>query len=323
MNLTDIFSRFKFWRSNYNDGEYRKSLTDPIDPNDEYDQNFQRLQNYVNNEMAPQGLNGAFGSFDYMSWISMVEKSKDDRIALYREMEQNAYVGEALDEIVYSAYNEDEEGKPTILKIHNQNLAANANIRDNLIKEYEHIMYNVLDYKKNFFRWFREFVLMGEFALEKIIDDEDGLIMDNGITAVRQLLAEEFVAKYHPNGELDTFVIRNMWNNDTRLLADATQISYMDSGKYDYMEGVYPSYAQRYVATGPNILRLPKSFIDNAKKPYKQLDSLEDANIINKLARAPARLVFNVSVGNLPKNKSEQYLQKLINKYRKKLTYHF
>jgi len=61
--------------------------------------------------------------------------------------------------------------------------------------------------------------------------------------------------------------------------------------------------------------------MEAARKPYKQLDALEDAVVIYRMSRAPERLVFNVATGNLPKSKAEQYLQKLINKFRKKLTY--
>jgi hypothetical protein len=320
--LSDFFGRFRFFRSNFNEPKDERvhSVTDPIDPED-YDVNFQKLQDYVRDEMSDGMNNGAFGSFDYMSWISMVEKSKDDRISLYREMEQNAYVSEGLDEIVYSAYNEDEMGEPLTLKIKNKNLAVNENIRENLRREFEHVMKNVIDYKKNFLKWFREFVLMGEYGVEAIIDEDDGDIRKNGVKKVKFLHSEEFVCKYLPDGTLDAFIIRNMWNQNSRVLADTTQVAYTDSGKYDFIEGVYPSYAQRYVTAGPNVLRLPKSFIHDARKPYKQLDALEDSLVIGRLSRAPNRLVFNIATGNLPKNKAEQYLTKIINKYRKKLTY--
>ena len=321
--ISDLWRRFRYFRSNFGEpkNERPSSVTDPIDPIDQYDVNFQNLQQYVANELQDGMAGGSFGAFDYMSWIAMVEKSKDDRIMLYREMEQNAYVSEALDEIVFSAYNEDENGEPILLKIKNESLAANDNIRDNLMGEFNHVIKNVIDYKRNFYKWFREFSLMGEIGLEKLIDDDEGVIRKTGIKKVKMLLSEEYVTKHLPNGDLDAFIIRNLWNKETRVIADISQFSYIDSGKYDFIEGVYPSYAQRFVTAGPNILRLPKSFIHEARKPYKQLDSLEDSMVIARLSRAPERFIFNVSTGNLPKNKAEQYLQKIINKYRKKLTY--
>lgn len=48
---------------------------------------------------------------------------------------------------------------------------------------------------------------------------------------------------------------------------------------------------------------------------------LEDAAVIYRLSRAPERRVFYIDVGNLPKNKAEQYLKDIMNRYRNKLVY--
>ena len=43
--------------------------------------------------------------------------------------------------------------------------------------------------------------------------------------------------------------------------------------------------------------------------------------VVYRIARAPERRVFYVDVGNLPKNKAEEYMKSLMNRYRNKLTY--
>jgi hypothetical protein len=48
---------------------------------------------------------------------------------------------------------------------------------------------------------------------------------------------------------------------------------------------------------------------------------VEDAVVIYRLSRAPERRVFYIDVGNLPKNKAEQYLKDIMNRYRNKLVY--
>ena len=48
---------------------------------------------------------------------------------------------------------------------------------------------------------------------------------------------------------------------------------------------------------------------------------IEDSVVIYRISRAPERRVFYVDVGNLPKNKAEQYLKGLMNQYRNKLVY--
>ena len=43
--------------------------------------------------------------------------------------------------------------------------------------------------------------------------------------------------------------------------------------------------------------------------------------VIYRLSRAPERRIFYIDVGNLPKNKAEQYLREVMGRYRNKLVY--
>jgi len=62
-------------------------------------------------------------------------------------------------------------------------------------------------------------------------------------------------------------------------------------------------------------------FLENARRPYRQLSLIEDAIVIYRLVRAPERLVFNVDVGNMAPPKAEAYLRKLIQNYWSKKTF--
>ena len=48
---------------------------------------------------------------------------------------------------------------------------------------------------------------------------------------------------------------------------------------------------------------------------------LEDALIIHRIVRAPEKLVFNIDVGNMTKSKSDEYMKKIIQKYKQKKVY--
>ncbi len=61
--------------------------------------------------------------------------------------------------------------------------------------------------------------------------------------------------------------------------------------------------------------------LHKAIRPLNQLRMIEDSVVIYRISRAPERRVFYVDVGNLPKNKAEQYLKGLMNQYRNKLVY--
>ena len=62
-------------------------------------------------------------------------------------------------------------------------------------------------------------------------------------------------------------------------------------------------------------------FLENARRPYRQLSLIEDAIVIYRLVRAPERLVFNIDVGNMSPPKAEAYLKKLIQNYWSRKTF--
>ena len=84
---------------------------------------------------------------------------------------------------------------------------------------------------------------------------------------------------------------------------DQSQITYINSGVYNETKNFC----------------IP--FLENARRPYRQLSLIEDAIVIYRLVRAPERLVFNVDVGNMAPPKAEAYLKKLIQQYWSRKTF--
>jgi len=62
-------------------------------------------------------------------------------------------------------------------------------------------------------------------------------------------------------------------------------------------------------------------YLQKAVRPLNLLRQIEDAVAIYRISRAPERRVFYVDVGNLPKQKAEQYLREIMNRYRNKTIY--
>ena len=64
------------------------------------------------------------------------------------------------------------------------------------------------------------------------------------------------------------------------------------------------------------------SYLQKAIKPLNQLRMVEDATVIlSSFACARTKKFFYVDVGSLPKNKAEQYVAQLMNRYRNKMVY--
>ena len=62
-------------------------------------------------------------------------------------------------------------------------------------------------------------------------------------------------------------------------------------------------------------------YLQKAIRPLNMLRQIEDAVVIYRMSRAPERRIFYIDVGNLPKQKAEQYVNSLMNRYRNKITY--
>jgi hypothetical protein len=67
--------------------------------------------------------------------------------------------------------------------------------------------------------------------------------------------------------------------------------------------------------------RIVLSHLHKAIKPLNQLRILEDASVIYRISRAPERRIFYIDVGNLPKQKAEQYLRDMMAKHKNRLVY--
>lgn len=62
-------------------------------------------------------------------------------------------------------------------------------------------------------------------------------------------------------------------------------------------------------------------FLDNCKIAFNQLKLLETSVIIYRLVRAPERFVFKIDVGNMPKDKALQYVNKIKQQMNRKQSY--
>ena len=63
------------------------------------------------------------------------------------------------------------------------------------------------------------------------------------------------------------------------------------------------------------------SYLHKAIKPLNQLTSLSDSLVVYRVSRAPERRIFYIDVGNLPKQKADQYVKDQMTKFKNKVVY--
>jgi len=69
--------------------------------------------------------------------------------------------------------------------------------------------------------------------------------------------------------------------------------------------------------TDANYLPYGRSFIEPARKTYKQYVLMKDAMLLHRITRAPEKRVFTVNVGNIPPHEVDGYMQKMMQKMKK------
>ena len=66
--------------------------------------------------------------------------------------------------------------------------------------------------------------------------------------------------------------------------------------------------------TDTNFLPYGRSYIEPARKLFKQYTLMEDAMLIHRIARAPEKRIYYINVGNIPPAEVENFMQKTISK---------
>jgi hypothetical protein len=100
-------------------------------------------------------------------------------------------------------------------------------------------------------------------------------------------------------------------------LASSQDPNYMPKSNKKVVEFDNYEIAHFRLISDTNYLPYGRSFIEPARKIFKQLTLMEDAMLIHRIMRAPEKRTFYVNVGQIPPNEVEQFMQKTINTMKK------
>lgn len=253
----------------------------------------------------------AVSSSYYSQMIYSQTADKAKAIKEYREMANFPEVADALDDITDEAISPDDNGEICYLDVDNDKISKNKNIMLNLQKEFDYIIEDVLDFDNNAFNLFRKFYVEAELYGELVINPKQP---KEGVKKVVLLAPETMIVEYDEFDSIKNFKqkIEGGIKTNTHMTHDGViefknnEIAYINSGIYN--------------KTQDNI-KIIVGYLDRAKVAYRQLKWMEDALVIYRIVRAPERRVFTIDVGNLPKNKAEEYMRNIINRYKQRKMY--
>jgi hypothetical protein len=276
---------------------------------------------------APQNDDGAItvsgnalgGFYNTILDMEGSAKSESELITKYRAMAQQPEITQAIDDIVNEAISIDTDDSVVEISLGETDLPDK--VKESITEEFSNIL-GLFDFSNNAYDMFHKFYVDGRLNYHIIIDDEN---LKKGVIELRYVDPRKLklIREVDNKGKdkwsgAPTKKIKNEYYmySDTGF-SGATTTSGSASGFKISKDSV--ARVTSGLMNENNSLVL--SHIHPAIKPLNQLRMLEDATVIYTLTRAPERRIFYIDVGNLPKNKAEQYLRDMMTRHKNKLQY--
>lgn len=244
------------------------------------------------------------GTGDYRKYVNYEEASKGTKLRIYRQMSEYPEIFYALDILANEIVNKDVKTKDILdFKIINKELANNINIKDNIRREWDYVVHDLMNFNKDGWEVVKNFLITGEIFYEKIVNPDK---KHEGLKATRRLLPDTTYVTYNEHGEIDHFQVGNIASGKKFVIPKA-EIAYARFGEMSYNQD-----------TGE---RIALGYLERVKKVWRQLQLLEEAVIIYRVVRAPERRVWKIATGNMPQRQALQYIEKIKMEYRQRKVY--
>tara|TARA_Y100000310_G_scaffold334620_1_gene414805 strand:+ start:651 stop:2165 length:1515 start_codon:yes stop_codon:yes gene_type:complete len=247
-------------------------------------------------------------------------KSEVGFINHYRTMILQPEVEQAVEDVCNDAIVFDEYRTP--VKLVMDHYEQSDNVKKKIYEEFDTVL-SLLDFNNKAYDIFKKWYIDGRLYYHIITDNQNG---NKGITEVRPIDPTK-IRKIRE-------VVKEKNKDGIEVIKDVKEFYMYDQTMHKTGSAyTYGSYDQKGVKVSPDaICYVNSGLLDGSRKrvighlhkaikPLNQLRMIEDAVVIYRISRAPERRIFYVDVGNLPKNKAEQYLKDIMNRYRNKLVY--
>jgi len=215
----------------------------------------------------------------------------------YDVMDNDAIIASALDIIADECSLKNEMGE--VLQIRSSD--------EDIQKILYNLFYDVLNIEFNLWSWTRQMCKYGDFFLKLEIAEKFGVYNVLPYTAYHMERQEGWDKdnpmsvrfKYSPDGYVGggygQFSIPHQFSPDTTGI-------YFDNYEIAHFR----------LLTDVNYLPYGRSYIEPARKLYKQYSLMEDAMLIHRISRAPEKRIFYINVGSIPPNEVENFMKKTI-----------
>ncbi len=238
-------------------------------------------------------------------------------IQRYRGLALFPEVDNAIEDICNEAIVMGSDRKP--VKVGLGSVKLSETIKNKMQAEFDYVL-RLMDFHKKAYEIFRRWYVDSKLYYQIIIDESDPIkgiqelrpidptkikrirkVIRDKTTSGKQISTVKKIEEYYvyTNTEKDSAYPTS--NSGMNITKDS--IAYANSGLVD-------ANSKRVVG-----------YLQKAIRPVNMLRQIEDAVVVYRVSRAPERRVFYIDVGNLPKQKAEQYLREVMQRYRTKMIY--
>ena len=221
------------------------------------------------------------------------------RTQLYSEydlMDQDAIIASALDIIADESTLKNDMGE--VLSIRSSN--------EDIQKILYNLFYDILNIEFNMWSWVRQMCKYGDFFLKLEISEKFGVYNVRPYTAF-QIARKEGFNPENPEEVVFEFNPDGFTGGDSGYYSGPSQTPSPNVIRFDNYE-----MAHFRLISDVNYLPYGRSYIEPARKLYKQYALMEDAMLVHRIVRAPEKRTFYVNVGAIPPNEIDAFMQKTV-----------
>ena len=219
----------------------------------------------------------------------------------YDAMDTDAIIASALDIVADESTLKNDMGE--VLSIRSSD--------EDIQKILYNLFYDVLNIEFNLWPWIRNMCKYGDFFLKLEIAEKFGVYNVIPYTAFHIERLEggtkdnptEVKYRFQPDG------------------VDASDYGYtsVPNQESDGRSIIFDNYEMAHfrLISDMNFLPYGRSYIEPARKLFKQYTLMEDAMLIHRIVRAPEKRIFYMNVGSIPPNEVDAFMEKTLSKLKR------
>ena len=215
----------------------------------------------------------------------------------YDNMDYDAIVASALDIIADECTLKNDMGEVLQIKSNNEDIQ----------QVLYNLFYDVLNIEFNLWSWIRQMCKYGDFFLKMEIAEKFGVYNIIPYTAYH-IERQENYSKENPNSIRFRYSPEGIYAGGSGYYGMPNTNSSNESGIF------FENYEMAHfrLLTDVNYLPYGRSYLEPARRIFKQYTLMEDAMLIHRISRSPDRRIFYINVGSIPPNEVENFMQKTI-----------